>query len=328
MTDISVIKMIISVAVWRIYPSWMNDKLRAWEGLGYSGMFWARISRDDFRSKLENISFLSRVMFISKSFSVSRAFVRFGAKRSSSGAFGFDDVLELFWKLRFVSGDFLRTLNMTMIIFLKIAFIFSKQSRCHLPDSCGDLQAEQSTFVMVRRKLEWKLDFRTLARSSADRRIVDHRRDRNESLAVIHGLKEKKTQWSQSVVVRSINPSSFTKSASFRSLFRRPDVATVLHFTVFLYVDAQLQVGQAAARGRAKRSSHPWHFRCWSPKRNELECTDLVPLDSGITPFFVTWCNYHCWFCVRKALWRWFYPRSRKRDHFQTLATGVPNLKT
>ena len=53
-------------------------------------------------------------------------------------------------------------------IFLKISFIFSKQSRCHLPDSCGDLQAEQSTFVMVHRKLERKLDFRTLARSSAE----------------------------------------------------------------------------------------------------------------------------------------------------------------
>ena len=59
----------------------MNDKLRAWEGLGHSGMFWARLSRDDFRLKLENISFLSRVMFISKGFSVSRAFARFGAKR-------------------------------------------------------------------------------------------------------------------------------------------------------------------------------------------------------------------------------------------------------
>ena len=68
MTDISVIKMIISVAVWRIYPSWVNDKLRAWEGLGHSVMFWARLSRDDFRSKLENISFLSRVMSVSKSF--------------------------------------------------------------------------------------------------------------------------------------------------------------------------------------------------------------------------------------------------------------------
>ena len=51
-------------------------------------------------------------------------------------------------------------------------------------------------------------------------------------------------------------------------------------------------------------------------------------LDRGIAPFFVTWCNYRCWFFVGKALWRWFYPRSRKKDHFQTLATGVPKLKT
>ena len=98
MTDISVIKMIISVAVWRIYPSWVNDKLRGWEGLGHSRMFWARLSRDDFRSKLEIISFLSRVMSVSKSFFVSRAFERFGAKRSSSGAFGSDDVSEVFLK--------------------------------------------------------------------------------------------------------------------------------------------------------------------------------------------------------------------------------------
>ena len=62
-------------------------------------MFWARLSRDDFRSKLEIISFLSRVMSVSKSFFVSRAFERFGAKRSSSGAsFGSDDVLEVFLK--------------------------------------------------------------------------------------------------------------------------------------------------------------------------------------------------------------------------------------
>ena len=42
--------------------------LRASEGFGHSGMFRARLSRDDFRSKLEIISFLSRVMSVSKSF--------------------------------------------------------------------------------------------------------------------------------------------------------------------------------------------------------------------------------------------------------------------
>ena len=37
-------------------------------------------------------------MTFSKSFLFPRAFERFGAKRSSSGAFGFDDVLEVFLK--------------------------------------------------------------------------------------------------------------------------------------------------------------------------------------------------------------------------------------
>ena len=48
------------------------------------------------------------------------------------------------------------------------------------------------------------------------RRIIDHRRNRYESLAVIHGPKEKKKHSEvKSVIARSINPSSFTKSASF-----------------------------------------------------------------------------------------------------------------
>ena len=88
------------------------------------------------------------------------------------------------------------------------------------------------------------------------------------------------------MIAWSINPSSFTKSVSFRS---EPVSETRCRYRFalhcFLVRWRTVQVGQATARGRAKRSSHPWHFRCWSPKRNELECTDLVPLDSGITPF-------------------------------------------
>ena len=129
MTDISVIKMIISVAVWRIYPSWVNEKLWTWEGLGHSGFFWARLSRDDFCSKLEIISFsfLSYVHF--EEFFVSRAFVKFGAKRSSPGAFGFDDVLELFFENCAPSpGIFLRTPTTTQIYFWKFLFFFQNRA--------------------------------------------------------------------------------------------------------------------------------------------------------------------------------------------------------
>ena len=132
----------------------MNDKLRAWEGLGHSGMFWARLSRDDFRSKLEIISFLSRVMSVSKSFFVSRAFERFGAKCSSFGAFGFDDVLGLFLKTPLRHRAFFANSDYDHKYFLKNSFLFPEQSRFYLPDSYGDPTSEQSTLVMVRRKLE------------------------------------------------------------------------------------------------------------------------------------------------------------------------------
>ena len=192
MTDISVIKMIISVAVWRIYPSWVNDKLRAWEGLGHSVMFWARLSRDDFRSKLEIISFLSRVMSVSKSFFVSRAFERFGAKCSSSGAFELDDVLGLFLKTPLRQRAFFCELWLRPQVFLEnFLSFFPKQSRFYLPDSYGDPNSEQSTLVMVRRKLEWKLDFRASGEIER-RRIIDRRRDRYESCAMIHGPEENK----------------------------------------------------------------------------------------------------------------------------------------
>ena len=132
----------------------MNDKLWAWEGLGHSGMFWARLSRDDFRSKLEIIFFPSGVMSVSKSFFVSRAFERFGAKRSSSGAFGFDDVLGLFLKTPLRHRAFFANSYYDHKYFLKVPFFFPKQSRFYLPDSYGDPKSEQITLVMVRRKPE------------------------------------------------------------------------------------------------------------------------------------------------------------------------------
>ena len=109
----------------------MNDKLWAWEGLGHSGMFWARLSRDDFRSKLEIISFPSGVMSVSKSFFVSRAFERFGAKCSSSGAFGFDDVLGLFLKTPLRHRAFVCELLLRPQVFLE-NFLSFFQSRAGL----------------------------------------------------------------------------------------------------------------------------------------------------------------------------------------------------
>ena len=80
---------------------------------------------------------------------------------------------------------------------------------------------------------------------------VDRRHDWYEARAVrTQGPteKQKKTQGCQRVIARSLNPSSSANQRVLRSLFPRPDVATVLHFAVIVYVDVQLQVGRAAAR--------------------------------------------------------------------------------
>ena len=65
---------------------------------------------------------------------------------------------------------------------------------------------------------------------------------------------KKKTQESQRVIVRRLNPSSSTNQRVLRSLFPRPDVTTVSHFAVFADVDVRLQDGQAAARGKQRKA--------------------------------------------------------------------------
>ena len=86
------------------------------------------------------------------------------------------------------------------------------------------------------------------------RSTIDRHGDWYESFAMIHGPEEKKkTQENQRVIVRRLDLSSSTNQRVLRSLFPRPDVATVSHFAVFVDVDVQLQDGQAAARGRGQR---------------------------------------------------------------------------
>ena len=252
MTDISVIKMIISVAVWQIYPPWVNDKLRSWEGLCHFGMFWPRLSRDDFRSKLEKISFLSRVMFISKSFFVSRAFVRFGAKRSSPGAFWFRRCLGAFLENSARSPGIFCELRLRSRVFFENYLSFFKAEPVLLAWQLWWSPDWTKHFGDGTSKIRMKTSLRGVGEIER-RRTSDRRGDWYESLAVIHGPKEKKTkQRNQRVIVRSLNPSQ--NQRVLKNLFPRPDIATVLYFAVFMYVDVQLQVGQAAARGQRRKA--------------------------------------------------------------------------
>ena len=68
--------------------------------------------------------------------------------------------------------------------------------------------------------------------------------------------RREKKQGNQRVIERSLNPSSSTNQRVLRSLSPRPDVPTVLHFAVIVYVDVLLQDGQAAAwESEEKQSS-------------------------------------------------------------------------
>ena len=83
MTDISV------MGEWQVAGVGGTRPLRNVLGEALKGRF-------SFEVRKYLFSFQSYVHF--EEFSVSRAFVRFGAKRSSSGVLGFDDALELFLK--------------------------------------------------------------------------------------------------------------------------------------------------------------------------------------------------------------------------------------
>ena len=254
MTDISVIKMIISVAVWRIYPSWVNDKLWAWEGLGHSGMFGARLLRDDFRSKLEIISFPSEVMSVSKSFLFPALLKDLAPKVEALELLVSTMFWGSFWKLRSVTGHLFANSYYDHKYFLKISFLFSKAEPVLLAWQLWRSLVWAKHFGDGTSKTRMKTRLSGVGEIER-RRTIDRRRDWYKSCAMIHGPEEKKkTQGSQSVIVRRLNPSSSTNQRVLRSLFPRPDVAIVSHFAVFVDVDVQLQDGQAAARGQRRKA--------------------------------------------------------------------------
>ena len=214
-------------------------------------------------------------MSVSKSFFVSRAFEKFGAKCSSFGALVSMMSWRSFWKLRSVTGHVFANSDYDHEYFWEFPFFFPKQSRCYLQaDNYGDPQTEQSTLVMVRWKQEWNL---TSGRWR-DRAQKDHRSS-SRLVQVVCGnpwSKREKTQGSQRVIVRKLNPSSSTIPRVLRSLFPKPDVATVFALRCFRGRGCTAAGRSGCSAGKAKKSSYTWHFRCWSLRRNELECTDLA----------------------------------------------------
>ena len=158
--------------------------------------------------------------------------------------------------------------------FLKISF--PKKSRFYLPESYGDPKSEQSTLVMVRRKPEWKLDFRALARSSAE----------GPSIVVAIGTsrvrwsmvqkREKKNTRKSACDCAKAQPFIIYKPASFEEPVSETRRRYRFALRRFRGRGCTAAGRSGCSAGTAKKSSHPWHYRCWSLRRNKLECTDLV----------------------------------------------------
>ena len=324
MTDISVIKMIISVAVWRIYPSWVNDKLLAWEGLGHSGMFWARLLRDDFRSKLENISFLSRVMSVSKSFLFPALLKNLAPNVQALGLWFRWCLGGLFENSAPSPGMFLRTPTTTTSIFWEF-LSFSKAEPVLLAWQLWQSPAWAKHFGDGTLKTRMKLDFRALARSSA------------EGPSIVLAIGTSRVRWSMvqkrkkhkevSVWLCEVSTLHHLQTSEFwEACFRDPVSLPFSHFVVFVVVDVKLQDGQAAAQGKRRKA--------------------VIRDTSGVDHWGVTNLSAPIWFtgqghctvfrhvmqlsllvlCWKSTL-TVILPKIKKKRSLQTLATGV-KLKT
>ena len=87
------------------------------------------------------------------------------------------------------------------------------------------------------------------------RRTIDRCRDWYKSLVVIHGPKEKETQGSQRLIVRSLNPSSSTKPASFEEPVSKTRCRYGFALRCFrVRADAQLPVRQTAGRENRRKA--------------------------------------------------------------------------
>ena len=137
-----VIKMIISVAVWWIYPSWVNDKLQAWKGLGHSRMFGRGSQGTIFvwSSKL-SLSFLE--LCSCWRFLRFPCFSKIWRQTFERCEFWFRRCLGVLFETSLHHRAFYCELRLRPRVVFEITLLFSKQSRCYVPQSYGDPQAEQ-----------------------------------------------------------------------------------------------------------------------------------------------------------------------------------------
>ena len=131
-------------------------------------------------------------------------------------------------------GIFLRTPTTTTSSFWKFLFFFQSRAGVTCRTAMVIPRLSNDSLVVVRPKIEWKRDFRALARSSA------------EGQSIVVAFSTSRLRWS--MVQKRQKPDEVSRlwlpfivyknqrgnQRVLRSLFRRPDVSTVLLFAVFV----------------------------------------------------------------------------------------------
>ena len=174
---------------------------------------------------------------------------------SSSGAFGFDDVLGLILKTPLRHWAFFCELLLRPQEFLE-NFLSFFQSRAGF--TCLTAIAIPS---LSKALWWWYVENQNESSTSGrwrDRVQKDHRSSSRlvQSCAMIHGPEEKRKKHKEVSVwlCEGSTLHHLQTQRVLRSLFPRPDVATVSHFAVFVDADVPLQDGQAAARGQRRKA--------------------------------------------------------------------------
>ena len=235
-------------------------------GRGYRGTIFVRSSKLSL--------FFPELCPFRRVFFVSRAFERFGAKCSSSGAFGFGDVLGLFLKTPLLHRAFFANSDYDHKYFSKISFLFSKAEPVLLAWQLWRPQVWAKHFGDGTSETRMKTRLPGIGEIER-RRTIDRRRDWYESCALIHGPEEKKKNTRKSACdCAKAQPFIIYKPASFEEPVSETRRRYRFAFRCFRGRQCTAAGRSACSAGTAKKSSHPWHFRCWSLRHNELECTD------------------------------------------------------
>ena len=179
------------------------------------------------------------------------------------------------WKLRSVTGHFFANSYYDHKYFLKSSFLFSKAEPVLLAWQLWRSQVWAKHFGDGTLKTRMKTRLPGVGEIER-RRTIDRRRDWYSHVRWSMVQKRKKSARKSACDCAKAQPFIIYKSASFEEPVSETRRRYRFALRCFGGRGCTAAGRSGCSAGTAKKSSHPWHFRCWSLRRNELECTDLV----------------------------------------------------